>query len=220
MVLGSRELMDDLVLTVSDFVAVFNQTIEFAYPNVVLRGELANLRVSKNRWVYFDLKDDLASVKCFGTVYQLPGPLEDGMLLEVRAVPRLHPQFGFSLTVQNITPVGEGSIKRAATLLQAKLAKEGLFDENRKRRLPYPPARVGLITSVGSAAYADFIKILDARWGGIELLMADVQVQGEARFAFAVLSTAGLVGLRYVWYPSRHYFMITLLSYKQQYPPS
>jgi exodeoxyribonuclease VII large subunit len=170
----------ELVLSVTDFVAVFNQTLEYAYPGVTIQGELANIRVSKNRWLYFDLKDEYSSVKFFGTVYQLPGPLEDGMLLQVSGQPRLHPLYGFSINVQSIRPVGEGSIKRAAALLQAKLLAEGLFDDNRKRPLPYPPERVGLITSRESAAYHDFIKILNERWGGVEVLLADVQVQGEA----------------------------------------
>lgn len=170
---------NDLVLGVSDFVAVFNQTIEYAYPSVSVVGELANFRVSKNRWVYFDLKDEYSSVKFFGTVYQLPGPLEDGLMLQVRGTPRLHNQFGFSINVQNIQPVGEGSLKKAAALLEAKLAAEGLFDEERKRPLPYPPKTIGLITSGESAAFHDFIKILDARWGGIDIQLADVQVQGE-----------------------------------------
>ncbi len=171
--------MEDVVLTPVDFVALLNQTLEFAYPRVVISGELANFRVSKNKWVYFDLKDEYASVKFFGTVYQLSGPLEDGLLLEVSGSPRLHPQYGFSVTVQAMRPVGEGSIKRAAALLEAKLAAEGLFDPERKRSLPYPPKRIGLIASKESAAYHDFIKILNERWGGVTVELADVQVQGE-----------------------------------------
>ena len=172
--------MNDVVLSVSDFVALVNQTFEYAYPLVTIAGELANFRVSKNRWVYFDLKDDTASVRFFGTVYMLPGPLEDGMLLEVHGSPRLHPQFGFSVNVQSMRPVGEGSIKKAANLLEAKLRKEGLFDETRKRVLPYPPQTIGLVTSKESAAYADFIKILNQRWRGVDVQLIDVQVQGEA----------------------------------------
>jgi exodeoxyribonuclease VII large subunit len=146
---------------------------------VIIEGELANFRVSKNRWVYFDLKDDMASVRFFGTVYNLPGPLEDGIVARVRGVPRLHPQYGFSITIQHIQPVGAGSIRRASDLLQAKLAAEGLFEQNRKRQLPYPPQKIGLIASKESAAYADFMKILSARWSGLEIILADVQVQGE-----------------------------------------
>jgi exodeoxyribonuclease VII large subunit len=168
-----------LEMSVSEFVALLNQTLEYAYPNVVITGELANLRVSKNRWVYFDLKDELATVKFFGTVYQLPGPLEDGMLLKVRGQPRLHQLYGFSVNVMNIQPAGEGTIKRAAELLRVKLMAEGLFEESRKRGLPYPPARIGLVASGQSAAYADFIKILDARWQGVTVEHIDVQVQGE-----------------------------------------
>lgn len=169
----------ELVFTVTDFVAVFNQTLEVAYPSVVISGELTNFRVSKGRWIYFDLKDELASLKFFGTVYNLPGPLEDGMMLQVRGQPRLHPLYGFSVNIQTIQPVGEGTIKRAAQLLEAKLAAEGLFEASRKRPLPYPPTRVGLIASSESAAYHDFVKILDARWGGVTVELVDIQVQGE-----------------------------------------
>lgn len=170
----------ELVFNVSEFVALVNQTMEYAYSGVIVTGELANLRVSQNKWLYFDLKDEESSLKCFGTVYQLPGPLEDGMMLKVRGTPRLHPRYGFSLNTFSIQPAGEGSIKKAANLLEAKLAKEGLFAPERKRILPYPPAQIGLITSGQSAAYADFIKILNSRWGGLEITLADVQVQGEA----------------------------------------
>jgi exodeoxyribonuclease VII large subunit len=168
-----------LELGVSEFVRLLNQTLDFAYPDVVIVGELANFRVSKNRWVYFDLKDEHASVKFFGTVYNLPGPLEDGMLLKVRGQPRLHNLYGFSVNVLSMQPAGEGSIRRAADLLRAKLASEGLFDESRKRALPYPPHRIGLVTSKQSAAYADFIKILQARWQGMAIELIDVQVQGD-----------------------------------------
>jgi exodeoxyribonuclease VII large subunit len=169
----------DLTLGVSDFVALLNQTLEYAYPSVIVVGELANLRVSKGKWLYFDLKDEHASVKFFGTVYQLPGPLEDGMMVQVRGLPRLHPLYGFSVNVQFMQPVGEGSLRKAAELLQAKLAAEGLFDEDRKRPLPYPPQAIGLITSSESAAYHDFMKIMGERWGGVDIRLADVQVQGE-----------------------------------------
>ncbi|HSX33951.1 MAG TPA: exodeoxyribonuclease VII large subunit [Candidatus Saccharimonadales bacterium] len=169
-----------LSLSVSEFVALLNQTLEYAYPVVTITGELANFKVSKNRWVYFDLKDDEATVRFFGTVYHLPGPLEDGMLLAVTGNPRLHPQYGFSVNILRLKPVGEGAIKKAAQLLEAKLAAEGLFDPARKRRLPYPPRRIGLITSAESAAYRDFIKVLAGRWGGLQISLVDVQVQGEA----------------------------------------
>ena len=171
--------LPDLQVSVSDFIDLLNESYEFGFPSIVVSGELANLRISRGRWVYFDLKDDESSLKCFATVQHLPGPLEDGMLLEVRGAPRMHNQYGFSFNVQLIKPAGEGSLKRAAELLQAKLQAEGLFEAARKRELPYPPQRIGLITSRQSAAYADFIKILAARWGGMQVDVIDVQVQGD-----------------------------------------
>ncbi len=169
----------DVKVSVSDFIDLLNETYELGFPSIVVAGELANLRISRGQWVHFDLKDESSSLPCFGVTRQLPGPLEDGMLLEVRGMPRMHNQYGFSFSVQRLKVAGEGSLRRAAELLRAKLRAEGLFDEARKRVLPYPPRRIGLITSVQSAAYADFVKILGARWGGLGIDVADVQVQGE-----------------------------------------
>lgn len=170
--------MENVVLSVTDFVALCNQTLEFAYPRVTIEGEISGFRVSKNKWVYFDIKDEMSSLRCFGTVYVLPGPLEDGMLVNVGGTPRLHPQYGFSVTMSTIQPVGDGALRRAYDLLKAKLTSEGLFDEARKRSLPFPPKSIALVTSKDSAAYHDFMKILDARFGGIDITHIDVHVQG------------------------------------------
>lgn len=167
------------VFTPTDFVASLNQTFDYAYPQVFIQGELANYRVSKNRWLYFKLRDEHASVQFFGTVYQRKHELQEGMMLQVRGYPRLHPQYGFSVQVQFLNPVGEGSIKQAADLLMEKLKKEGLFDPAKKRVIPLPPSRIGLVTSEESAAYQDFLKVLNARWSGVEIVVYNVQVQGE-----------------------------------------
>jgi exodeoxyribonuclease VII large subunit len=172
-------ISDDLVFSPSEFVAALNQAIEFSLPVVVVEGEITDFRISKNQWVYFNLQDEEASVKFFGTVYMLPGPLEDGMVVRVVGMPKLHPRFGFSITYQSIQPVGEGSIKKAADLLFKKLEKEGLFLAERKRPLPQMPENIGLITASTSAAAADFEKILNERWGGMEVQLHDVLVQGE-----------------------------------------
>lgn len=167
-----------LVLGVSDLIALVNQTLEYAYPSVVVEGELSSFKVSKGKFIFFDLKDNEGAVGCFMMAYQLRTPLEDGMKVRVVAVPKLTAWGKFSLTVRDVRPVGEGDIKKSFKLLHAKLEKEGLFDASRKRRLPLLPQRVGLIASTESAGYADFIKILNGRWGGLEVQVADVQVQG------------------------------------------
>lgn len=167
------------VFSVNEFVAYINQTLEFAYPFVTVQGELSNVRVSKNKWVYFDLKDDAAVVRCFATVYVLRGPLEDGMVVRVSGSPRLHPLYNFTFTAQTIVAVGAGALRRQADLLRAKFESEGLFDISRKRKLPMSPRHIALVASQQSAAYADFMKVARHRWGGVVIDHYETQVQGE-----------------------------------------
>lgn len=165
--------------SVSEFIASLNQTLEYAYPIVEIEGEVSSFKVNQGKYVFFDLKDEGASVGCFMTVWQLRVPIEDGMKVIVRATPKLTPWGKFSLTVQSIRPSGEGSIKKSFDLLKEKLDKEGLFDVARKRALPTIPTHIGVISSTQAAGYADFIKILDQRFGGVRVDVAHVQVQGE-----------------------------------------
>lgn len=168
------------VYSVGDFVAVFNQTLEYAYPSIEIEGEVASFKVNQNKFVFFDLKDQTASVNCFMTVWQLRIPIEDGMKVIVRAVPKLTNWGKFSLTVQAVRPSGEGSLKKGFELLKAKLDAEGLFAPERKRPLPTMPAHIGVISSTQAAGYTDFVTILNERWGGMHIDVAHVQVQGEA----------------------------------------
>lgn len=169
---------ESLVLSVSDCIAFVNQTLEYAYPSVTVNGEVASFKVNQSKYVFFDIKDDQASLSCFMMVYQLRQPIEDGMKVEIVAQPKLTPWGKFSLTVRAVRPVGEGSLKKAFELLKLKLEKEGLFDEDRKRSLPEMPHHVGVISSTDAAGYADFVKIVNDRWGGMKLDVAHVQVQG------------------------------------------
>lgn len=168
------------IFSVSDFLAALNQTLEYAYPFVEVEGEVASFKVNQNKFVFFDLKDAGGTVGCFMTVWQLRIPIEDGMKVVVRATPKLTPWGKFSLTVQSIRPSGEGSLKKSFELLKAKLEKEGLFSDDRKRPLPELPVHIGVISSAQAAGYVDFITILNERWGGMKVDVAHVQVQGEA----------------------------------------
>jgi len=167
-----------LRLSVSDFIALTNQTLEYAYPSVEIEGEVSGFKVNQNKYVFFDLKDEQGSVNCFMSVWQLRVPVEDGMKVVITATPKLTAWGKFSLTVRMIRPSGEGSLKKSFELLKAKLEKEGLFAESRKRSLPAIPQYVGVITSTQAAGYADFVKIVNDRWGGLRLDVAHVQVQG------------------------------------------
>lgn len=165
-------------LSVSDFVAVLNQTLEYAYPLVEVEGEVASFKVNQGKFVFFDLKDAGASVGCFMMVFQLRVPIEDGMKVIVTASPKLTQWGKFSLTVKAVRPSGEGSIKKSFELLRAKLDAEGLFAPERKRPLPTIPQHIAVISSPQAAGYADFIKIIGDRWGGLRVDVAAVTVQG------------------------------------------
>jgi len=168
------------IFSVSDFIAVVNQTFEYAYPNIEIEGEVASFKVNQGKFIFFDIKDKGGSVGCFMTVWQLRVPIEDGMKVIVSAVPKLTQWGKFSLTVKAVRPSGEGALKKSFELLKAKLYAEGLFAPERKRQLPAAPSHIAVISSMQSAGYADFIKILGDRWGGMRVDVAHVQVQGSS----------------------------------------
>ena len=165
-------------VTPTDLIGMINQTLEYAYSSVMVTGEVASFKVNQGKWVFFDLKDEESSVSCFMPVWDLRVPLEDGMKVVARAVPKLTKWGKFSLTVNAVKPVGEGSLKKAYEMLKKKLAGEGLFDPAKKRKLPEDLTRLGVISSCQAAGYADFIKIINARWGGMKVTVAHTQVQG------------------------------------------
>ncbi len=173
-----EELQIKPIFSVSDFIAVINQTLEYAYPTVEVEGEVASFKVNQGKYVFFDIKDAGGSINCFMSVWQLRVPIEDGMKVIVSAVPKLTQWGKFSLTIKTIRPSGEGALKKSFELLKSKLETEGLFAPERKRRLPVVPSHIAVIASTQSAGYADFIKILNDRFGGLKADVAHVQVQG------------------------------------------
>ena len=167
-------------ISVSDFLAFVNQTLDVAYSVVMIEGEIASLAVRQNKFVFFDLKDATGTVSCFMTVWQMRMPLSDGMQVVVRATPKLTDRGRFSLTVQSVRPVGQGSLKKSFDVLRQRLAQEGLFAPERKRILPAMPHHIAVISSPQAAGYADFIKIVNQRWGGVHIDVYPTAVQGMA----------------------------------------
>jgi exodeoxyribonuclease VII large subunit len=165
-------------LKVGDFVDLLNQTFEYAYPSVIIEGEVESFKVNQGKYVFFNLKDDEASVGCFMMLFSLRSVIEDGMKVVIKARPKITKWGKFSLTVDSIRPSGEGDIKKSFDKLKTKLETEGLFAAERKRSLPQIPRRVGVISSVQSAGYADFMKIADERFGGVKFDVYHTQVQG------------------------------------------
>ena len=172
--------MNQQIISVSEFLAILNETLTFAYPEVVIEGEVSSFKVNQGKWIFFDLKDSESTLGCFMPLFALKLPLEDGMKVRVTGSPKLTKWGKFSFTVRQVELAGEGELKRAMALLKAKLQAEGLFEVSRKRSLPSYPSRIGLIASGQSAAYSDFIKILQERWSPVTVVLADIQVQGVA----------------------------------------
>lgn len=170
----------EVIYSVSDFIATSNDIFEKSFPSVLIEGEISSFKVNQNKFVFFDLKDEESVLGCFMTVWQLRFPLEDGMKVIAQVKPKLTNWGKFSLTVEKITPKGEGSLKKSLEILKEKLMREGLFDENRKRRIPQDLQKVAVISSTQAAGYADFIKIINERWGGLKIIVAHTQVQGMA----------------------------------------
>ncbi len=170
--------MENEVLTVSEFNNLINQTLGFAYPLVVIEGEIASFKVNQGKWVFFDLKDADCTIGCFMPIYHLNVPLEDGMLVKVAATPNLTKWGKFSITIKEVELSGEGAVKKAFDILKAKFEREGLFALERKRPLPQYPKNIALVTSKQAAAFNDFLKIVGDRWRGLNIIHAQVQVQG------------------------------------------
>ncbi len=176
-------MIEPTVLSVGQYLQYVNDTLaQIPSKETVIEGEVSDFRVAQQKWVSFDLKDEKeqAVLKCFMTVWQLKVELEDGMRVQVKGQPKIYERFGtFKMNVQDVAPVGEGALRRAYELLKKKLEAEGLFDASRKRALKRFPERIGLVTSRDAAAFGDFLRILNNRFGGVSVDHAHVHVQGR-----------------------------------------
>src|SRR5574344_602818 len=168
-------------ISVSDFIKAASSLLSANFQNIVIVGEVSSFKESQGKWVFFDLKDEKdekISMSCFMPIWQLHMALEDGMKVKIKGTPSLTKWGTFSFTISPILPVGEGSIKKNFELLKKKLTAEGLFNVDKKRPLPKALKTIGVISSTQAAGYADFIKILNERWGGLKIKVCHTQVQG------------------------------------------
>lgn len=175
----------DAVLSVSEYLKLATEVLRLNIQSgaFAIEGELSGLTIKDGKWMIFSLKDENEAnmkLKCFATTYKIVGSFEDGMRVRIYGAPSITKWSDFQVNVERMEPVGEGALKRAYDLLKKKLEDEGLFNVARKRSLPRFPERIGLITSSDAAAYGDFLRILNNRWGGVQVTHVDVRVQGES----------------------------------------
>lgn len=167
------------VYSVTQVNAVIKHALEAGVGLVAVQGEVSGFRITKERLVYFELKDKQSRILCFMLSWDLRLQIADGMEIKVYGTPSVFVKSGgLHFRVNEIELVGEGALKRAFELLKKKLESEGLFSEDRKRVIPQFPERVGLITSSDGAAYTDIVRVLANRWGGLEIILFPVGVQG------------------------------------------
>lgn len=170
------------VMTVSAFLSFVNETFKAIWDStgVAVEGEVSGFKISQGQWVNFDLKDETSTLSVFMVVRDLHVPVQDGMRVRLFGFPRVYPKYGkFSFNAEKVELVGEGTLRKALALLRQKLELEGLFDPSRKRALPKYPSRIALIASRESAAYGDFIRIVNERWRGLSVDLYHVIVQGD-----------------------------------------
>lgn len=165
------------VYSVTEFRQEMNQV--FGEFTVAIAGEVTGFHVSRNRFVWFSLADDSTVIDCFMLNFQLKEQLEDGMQIKVVGSPTLFKKGKFVFRPRRIELLGDGSLRADYERLHKQLQAEGLFDEDRKRSLPRFPQQLGLVTSGDAAAYSDVLRILKNRWAELDIIHADVTVQGS-----------------------------------------
>lgn len=152
-----------------------------------VEGQLAQINVKPNwKLSYLTLRDVEQEMSVQLTcptdiIRNRPTPLKDGDRVIVYGKPAFYAGRGtFSLWVTDIRPVGIGELLARIEELRKRLAAEGLFDPARKKRLPFLPNRVGLITGRGSAAERDVLSVAKDRWPEVQFEVINTAVQGAS----------------------------------------
>lgn len=152
-----------------------------------VEGQLAQINVKPNwKLSYLTLRDVEQEMSVQLTcptdiIRNRPTPLKDGDRVIVYGKPAFYAGRGtFSPWVTDIRPVGIGELLARIEELRKRLAAEGLFDPARKKRLPFLPNRVGLITGRGSAAERDVLSVAKDRWPEVQFEVINTAVQGAS----------------------------------------
>ncbi|MEO5987893.1 MAG: exodeoxyribonuclease VII large subunit [Candidatus Eisenbacteria bacterium] len=175
---------EDRMLSVGELTRAIKETLTDAFPGVWVKGEVSGLKRPDSGHLYFSLKEGTTAVIACAmwrnAAMKLGFPLRDGGEVEAYGEIDVYaPRGAYQLIIRQMRPAGIGALLLQLEELKRRLAAEGLFDAERKRPLPRYPRRIGLVTSPVGAAVRDVIKVLRARWPGIEVVLAPVKVQGE-----------------------------------------
>jgi len=185
--------------SVSEVSAALKRTVEDSFPFVRVRGEVSKVTFQSSGHVYFDLKDDLAVLNavCWRSAAQrLKVKPQQG--LEVVCTGRISTyalSSRYQLIVDQVELAGLGALMALLEERKKKLAAEGLFALERKRKLPFLPEVIGVITSPTGAVIRDIMHRLDARFSR-RVLLWPVSVQGERAASEVVEAIRGFNAIR------------------------
>ncbi len=176
---------DDKYLTVTDL----NYYITQKFKNdpylhkVFLQGELSNFRYRRNSHQYFSLKDEKSKINVvmFRSYFEkVKFKPEEGMKVYVTGYVSVYgPQGSYQFYAETMEPAGLGALYEQLKQLQAKLSKEGLFDQSHKKALPHFPDKIAIVTSASGAVIHDIMVTANRRFPHAEIDLYPAQVQGD-----------------------------------------
>lgn len=184
--------------TVSELAGVLKRTVETTFERVRVRGEISGLVKAASGHLYLSLKDRSAvldTVVWRSTARRLSVVPEDG--LEVVCDGRMStyaPRSRYQLVVDSMAVAGAGALLALLEERRRKLAAEGLFDDTRKRAIPFLPATIGIVTSPAGAAVRDILRVLADRFPR-PVHVWPVRVQGEGAAEEIARAIAGFDGV-------------------------
>jgi len=191
--------MQEVVVPVSAFVRDLKNAVEGAFGWVALSGEITNISRSFAGHTYFTLKDESAQIRCAVFKNQqkmIRCELKNDMSYIVYGkISVYEAKAEITLVVSLVIPYGDGMAALRLKALKEKLKNEGLFDLERKKKLPRFPLLVGVVTAENGAAIHDIIKVSRGRFpaAGIILSPALVQGAGAAESMIAALKKLELI---------------------------
>lgn len=172
------------VHTVTELTRLVRLQLEGRFPAVWVEGEITNFKRHTSGHLYFSLKDEESQLGCVmfrRENSRLDFEPEEGLAVLCHGRVSVYaPRGQYQLYVERIEPKGMGALQLRFRQLRDKLAAEGLFDESRKRPIPFLPGRVGIVTSIDGAALHDILSVLGRRYPDAHVSVYPVPVQGEA----------------------------------------
>jgi exodeoxyribonuclease VII large subunit len=168
--------------TVTELATGVKRTVEDAFGHVRVRGELGRVVVAKSGHVYFDIKDEksvINSIAWKGTASKFRFKPEEGLEVVIEGRMSTYPgRSQYQLIVESMEPAGAGALMALLDERKKKLAAEGLFDPDRKKKLPFLPRTIAVVTSPTGAVIRDILHRLRDRFPR-HVLLWPVLVQGE-----------------------------------------